>query len=644
MALLNLGYIAWKNDLAWTESQKGLAWQKAIRNENEMFTSSLKGFSIKSLEKDLKSADFSHPWNYKNWTVTRSHFSPNQTWAYKDFNQICWDADIDNSETYFAAAVQDPKGFERFSVEIYKIHKDTISKVKSIEGCGPQLAFYKGELIYLGSSKDLRYDSVKAYNPEKDTDTLLYSLKDPKENLELKRAEDGSVYVIVDDFVMKKLGFIRFRVGVLWKTKGKDIFVVSNDTWILNQKSPFKMKDTILESMSKKGEWLVTRSNGIRTLWNTSKGEPESMITVWGEIAFDARDVTRLYITDLRYEPYVVDTTKWTLSNPEPYSFPITQYLHPAPSFVVYPKGPVKGLLVTAYGAYGLPTHIGSLVQRWHPLLLRGWAVSSVCVPGSGDHDIEWKEAGQRLNRKVAIDTLRDAVQNLQEELSIPAQKTCLYGRSAGGLLVISTATLYKDLVGAVYVESPYVDVLRTISNEKLPLTDLETREFGIGTNPVDILATQQWSPMEHTPAEGIPELFVVARSDSADLEVFPYEVVKWIWRVRGSLSKKTKQQKKLLYIDNGQGHFATGFKSRAEDLALLDRWLNSPDGIPYKKSAVRRKNRSTKYKMALSRKNKKSATRKNKKNNAPMMGGRRRGSRKSTRRGRKGRKGSRRH
>lgn len=638
---LNLGYIAWKNDLAWTESQKGSKWQKAIEDENKGFKDSLKGLQITKYTMPSQN----HDWYFHGWTVTRSHFSPNQTWAYKGFKQICWDADIDSSETYFAAAVQDPKGFERFSVEIFQIHKDQISKVQSIQGSGPQVAFYKGEVIYLGSSKDLRYDSVRAYNPETHTDTLLYSLKDAKENLELKRAEDGSVYVIVDDFVMKRLGFIRFKVGILWKSRGKDIFVVSNDTWILNQKSSI-MKYSIIESMSKKGQWLVTRSKGVRTLWNTSKSEPESMITVWGEIGFDAREPTKLYITDLRYEPYIVDTKKWTLSNPEAYPFPITQYLHPAPTFVVYPKGPVKGLLVTAYGAYGSPTHVGRLVQQWYPFLLKGWVVTSVCVPGSGDHDIEWKESGQRLNRKVAIDALRDTVRNLQEELSILPGKTCLYGRSAGGLLVISTATLYKDLVGALYVESPFVDVLRTISNEKLPLTDLETREFGIGTNPIDILATQAWSPIEHTPAEGIPGLFVVARSDSADLEVFPYEVLKWIWRVRGlSKKEKTKQQKKLLYIDNGQGHFATGFKSRAEDLALLNRWLNSPDGIPDKKSAVRRKNRSTKYKMALSRKNKKNATRKNKKNNAPMMGGkRRRGSRKSTRRGRKGRKGSRRH
>ena len=189
--VLNLGYIAWKNDLAWTETQKGHRWQRAIRDENDRFISSLKGLSVKAIENDLKSSDISHPWLYKGFTVTRSHFSPNQTWAYKDFKQICWDADID--ENYFAAAVQDPKGFERFTVEIFKIHKAQISPLKSIQASGSQVGLYKGEVIYLGSSKDLRYDSVRAYNPESNQDTLIYSLKDPKENLELKRAEDGSL-------------------------------------------------------------------------------------------------------------------------------------------------------------------------------------------------------------------------------------------------------------------------------------------------------------------------------------------------------------------------------------------------------------------------------------------------------------------
>jgi hypothetical protein len=117
----------------------------------------------------------------------------------------------------------------------------------------------------------------------------------------------------------------------------------------------------------------------------------------------------------------------------------------------------------------------------------------------------------------------------------------------------------------------------------------------------------------------------VVARSDTADLEVFPYEVVKWIWRMRGNYIKPDKS--KVLYINNGKGHFTTSVKSRAEDLALLQEMLQkSPDAKPGIISAVRAKNRSLKYKMAPSRKNR--STRKNRKDRknknaaSPMMGG----------------------
>jgi hypothetical protein len=73
----------------------------------------------------------------------------------------------------------------------------------------------------------------------------------------------------------------------------------------------------------------------------------------------------------------------------------------------------------------------------------------------------------------------------------------------------------------------------------------------------------------------------------------------------------------KLLYVDDGKGHFATGLRSRAEDLALLDHWLESPDRQSKKKKyAPRTKNRMSKYKMlARSRKNRKNMTRKNRKN-----------------------------
>jgi hypothetical protein len=126
---------------------------------------------------------------------------------------------------------------------------------------------------------------------------------------------------------------------------------------------------------------------------------------------------------------------------------------------------------------------------------------------------------------------------------------------------------------------------------------------------------------MEHIPDEGL-EHFVVARSDKADLEVYPYEVMKWIKRARGA------GQEKLLYVHSGQGHFTTNTESRAQDLALLENWLSGPRinnlENKYKMLGLSRKNRNRKNRNA-SRKNR--SNRRNRNNapaNATMLGGRR--------------------
>jgi oligopeptidase B len=230
-----------------------------------------------------------------------------------------------------------------------------------------------------------------------------------------------------------------------------------------------------------------------------------------------------------------------------------------------------------------MTTKVGTLVKRWLPLLKAGWAIASVALPGSGDADLAWRRAGQRENRIEAIETFIEAIKDLQEEFSLTPNQTALYGRSAGGLLVTAAIGQAPNLAGAIYIESPYVDILRTISNPFYSLTKLETKEFGIGSNPTDVIATARWSPMERIPGKGYPDLFVVARTDKTDIEVYPYEVLKYIRRVRGSDAGKA--EKKLLFISESKGHFTTDQKTRAEDLALLENWLSkeSNKNIGYK-------------------------------------------------------------
>jgi len=617
--------MAWKNENAWMEKQEGSRWNSLLEKENAKFTDAIQPLKSKISRFNGLMKSRSSPTHYKGWSIESAVFGPEHIWTHGKFKIKCWDADL--SSDMFVAAVQSPEGYERFTVEVYSLAKDgNLVHLKTLQKTGPTVAILDQYILYLSSKEDLRYSSVKVWSPSTEEATL-YTTNNLEENLELIRGEDSSVYCKLTDFSKTRFGRIE-KSKVYWDTPSIESGIPHDDL-----KLPGLPKDTI-ESFSLKAGWAVTRSRGIRTLWNLSK-PPKAMIFVWGDISSDSRDPFTLHASDIRYESYTVKVPKWILTNPKPHEFPCSYYQHPLPAFVVYPIQTIKpkGLLITAYGAYGTPTHVGSFMKRWKPLLLEGWICASVMVQGSGDDNVEWRRAGQRENRKDSIDSLHDSIESLQEELGIPPEKTALYGRSAGGLLVSSVALLYPGLVGALYLESPYLDILRTITNPDLPLTTLETHEFGFIENPTNILATGSWSPMEHIPVEGIPELFVIARTDTADLEVFPYEVIKFIHKVRGN----GKGQKKLLFIDEGLGHFTTSVKSRSEDLALLDSWLDFPDPdapgqeVQLKNYAVRTKNHMTKYKMPPSRKNR--ATRKNRKDrkdsrknrNNVTMGGRRR-------------------
>ena len=608
----NLGYIAWKNDLSWMESQKGEKWATLIKEENKYFKNCLKPLMplIKKMESELDNKSKDIPYILDGWKIKDALFGPQKIWTHvkSGFSCKCWDADF--SEDMFVAAVQVPGGFERFTIEIYAIekNKNKLKHLKTIKDSGPEVAIVNGVVYFLHSEKDLRYSSLCKWT--EGSEEIIFNLKNLEENLELKRGEDRSVYLIRSNFTKKYYCLLNKNIKqeIKWLNRPDLEACIVSDNLTL---SHINTKETI-ESFSIKAGWTVSISKGIRTLWKGKK----PLVWIWGDISYDSRNPFRLDISDIRYEPYTIMLPDWKLSNPKPVQFPCSYYNNPLPTFVIHPNKEIRGLLVTAYGAYGTPTYVGSLINKWKPLLLRGWIIASVMVPGSGDDNKKWIEEGQRLNRLNAIEQLSESIKSLQYEHNISPLNTALYGRSAGGLLAASVAIRSPGLVGSLYLESSYLDILRTMTNPDLPLTTLETSEYGI--SPTDFIATAAWSPMEHIPKKGIPELFVIARTDIADLQVLPYESLKFIQRVRGS-SVEMNDAKKLVYVHTGLGHFTTTHKSRAEDLALLE------------SSGARIKNLGYKYKMPPMRKNRnmtrKNRNRKNRnrKNRNSTMGGRRR-------------------
>jgi oligopeptidase B len=267
-------------------------------------------------------------------------------------------------------------------------------------------------------------------------------------------------------------------------------------------------------------------------------------------------------------------------------------------------------------------------------------------VRGGGDHDDAWAEAARRDHKVKSVEDFEAVIQSAQKKTDVNPENTIIYGRSAGGYLV--GATLARNATGnlfrTLYTEVPYLDVLSTASNPRLPLTQLEYEEFGDPLHKEkNALALLRLSPVNTIPESGAPSIFVLCRIGLNDKEVFAYESVKWITRLRENEGKP-----KLLAINQDEGHFVYGrssFRQRAEDLALL---LSNVARRFSRDQTKKSKHRI--YKMALSRRNRKNnvMSRKNRKNN--MMGGRKNnmsrknnmmGGRKS-RKNRKNRKGSR--
>jgi len=255
------------------------------------------------------------------------------------------------------------------------------------------------------------------------------------------------------------------------------------------------------------------------------------------------------------------------------YAMPTRRFTGHHVPYIVVQRGPIsKGLLVVGYGAYGMSTQLNT--ARWYPLLMRGWTVIFALVRGGGDHSMAWADAARTWRRESALDDFEDVIRDAQAFTGIGPKKTVVYGRSAGGLLIGSLAAKYGTrLFGTVYGEVPYLDVLRTTTNPSLPLTELEYEEFG---NPaeklVDLATLVRISPVDRIPERGLPGLRVLLRTGENDMEVLPYEPVKWITRARGG----REDSGKLLAYSQDEGHFVGGssvLEERATDLAILLAW-----------------------------------------------------------------------
>lgn len=635
----DLGFLAWKDPDAWMENMSGPKWEAVVAEENKRFKKVVEKPEIQKLIPKIKQElkDSSKYWSHIQYRDGNIQIVSEGTSGlkFRSFSASAWKEARDvlacPGGLLYIHDIGD--GAEQFQLVV--LLKSQAWKRNNV---GPTVGFINNKAVYLLASglegHALWYNCVCMCNLDnRENEKILYTEKDPRYNLTLIRCEEGSLFFQRENCGQTDTWHIGPHGGLKQIARGSyrqipynenlylflptlnGKYIASDGSWLPPDETPLWISD--------KYNMLLTQKMGTKTLWenNISKNVLSAGTIEPDPWAYWNGSKSRFLIDNGYEPPYFLGE-----SSPPQHKFPIqlkpqrittqSQDGQTVSGIAIVPTNKVNGLLVVGYGAYGAPSPPSGFYKKWGSLLRRGWVIMTTYLRGGGDDTPVWAQAGRLDGRDKTIEDFLALVQAGQKEFNVPASRTVIYGRSAGGLLMGNSLARAPKLFSAVYTEVPYVDVLRTTTNPDLPLTAMEYEEFGNPrASPWEASFVARLSPANLD--YKCSDTFVLARTSLNDSQVLTYEPVKWIRRVRESSPEVRQHAPKIIYISAGQGHFLAGdeaLQARAEDLASLLDWTCSPKknvGHKYNKMASRR-SRSTRR-----------STRRN--NNVNMMGGKKR-------------------
>jgi oligopeptidase B len=223
-----------------------------------------------------------------------------------------------------------------------------------------------------------------------------------------------------------------------------------------------------------------------------------------------------------------------------------------------------------AYGAYGYAVAPGFSTSRLS-LVDRGFAYAIAHIRGGDDLGRRWYLGGKLFERRNTFNDFVDAGRGLIAAGYTAQGMVTASGGSAGGELMGAVINQDPSQYGAVVAHVPFVDVVGTMLNEKLPLTPGEWQEWG---NPITDKAAfaymLSYSPYDQVTAKAYPPLMVTAGLN--DPRVTYWEPAKWVAKLR---EVKTDDNLLLLKTNMGAGHGGqsgrwNSLKETAEEFAFI--------------------------------------------------------------------------
>jgi len=225
--------------------------------------------------------------------------------------------------------------------------------------------------------------------------------------------------------------------------------------------------------------------------------------------------------------------------------------------------------VLIGYGAYGEPVCHG-FDPTILPLLSRGFVIAYAHTRGGGELGRAWYRAGRLYEKERVIEDYISCAEALVGSLRITTPRL-LTGKafSAGGVTVAGAVNRRPSLFGSVVLTNPYLDVVTSMRNTDLALTEHEWNEWG-DTLRDDKAArsVSSYCPMTNVTPQEYPKTLVVGATD--DKNVPYWHPVSFCLKIRRALeackaetdsAKDVKKQRVLLHIEPSGGHQLHGSK-----------------------------------------------------------------------------------
>ncbi len=223
------------------------------------------------------------------------------------------------------------------------------------------------------------------------------------------------------------------------------------------------------------------------------------------------------------------------------------------------------------YGSYGhsIPDSFPTYRDTFR-LVDRGFVHALAHIRGGAEMGRQWYEDGKFLKKMNTFKDFISCGEYLKKSGYCAPDKLVIAGGSAGGMLMGACMNMRPDLFDLVVAHVPFVDVVNTMLDKDLPLTQTEYKEWGNPDDKKYYHYMKSYSPYDNVVAKAYPTLFVTCGLN--DPRVTYWEPAKWVAKLR---ELKTDGNTIVFKTNMGAGHFgATGrfdhLSENAEEYAFI--------------------------------------------------------------------------